>query len=67
MITPDKALGRNLQDIHEIIGNIGYFLIGLHAAAALAHHYILRDSTLIRMLPGQRSGSVHQPRDRSSH
>ena len=30
----------------------GYFLIGLHAAAALYHHYIRRDDTLKRMLPG---------------
>jgi cytochrome b561 len=30
---------------------VGYFLIGIHAAAALAHHYIQRDNTLVRMLP----------------
>ncbi len=30
---------------------LGYFLIGAHAAAALFHHYILRDSTLRQMLP----------------
>ncbi|MEO8857686.1 MAG: cytochrome b/b6 domain-containing protein, partial [Burkholderiaceae bacterium] len=42
---------RNLKDIHETIGTIGYYLIGLHAAAALFHHYVLRDNTLARMLP----------------
>lgn len=67
LIGPDKALGHTLQDVHEIIGNIGYFLIGLHAAAALAHHYILRDDTLSRMLPGRRSGDPRQARERSSH
>jgi cytochrome b561 len=30
---------------------VGYWLIGLHAAAALFHHYIVRDNTLRRMLP----------------
>jgi cytochrome b561 len=30
---------------------VGYFLIGLHAAAALFHHYVLRDDTLTRILP----------------
>ncbi|SEA55934.1 hypothetical protein [Variovorax sp. YR216] len=28
-----------------------HFLIGLHAAAALVHHYVTRDNTLVRMLP----------------
>ncbi len=40
-----------VEDIHEFAGSAGYALIGLHAAAALFHHYIMRDSTLLRMLP----------------
>jgi cytochrome b561 len=36
---------------HELIADAGYFLVGLHAVAALYHHYILRDDTLKRMLP----------------
>lgn len=51
LIAPDKPLARTLQDIHETIGNIGYYLIGLHALAALYHHYWMRDNTLRRMLP----------------
>lgn len=51
LIAPDKSLGRTLEDIHETIGNIGYYLIGLHALAALLHHYWMRDNTLRRMLP----------------
>jgi cytochrome b561 len=36
---------------------VGYFLLGLHAAAALFHHYVLKDNTLVRMLPRKgRSG-----------
>ena len=38
---------------HETVGEAGYCLIGLHAAAALFHHYFLRDNTLRRMLPSQ--------------
>ncbi|CAM5184294.1 Cytochrome b561 OS=Castellaniella defragrans OX=75697 GN=HNR28_000083 PE=3 SV=1 [Castellaniella defragrans] len=53
LIAPDKALARTIQDIHETIGNIGLYLIGLHAAAALFHHYWMRDNTLRRMLPGR--------------
>lgn len=41
----------NLKNIHEFIANAGYFIVGLHAAAALFHHYIVRDNTLIRMIP----------------
>ncbi|WP_437615359.1 cytochrome b561 [Erwinia sp. V71] len=40
---------------HTILAPLGYWLIGLHAAAALIHHYILRDNTLLRMMPS-RSG-----------
>lgn len=51
LISPNKELAMQVEEIHETVGNIGYFLIGVHAAAALAHHYIRRDDTLLRMLP----------------
>lgn len=54
LIDADKVLYKSLKDIHETIGTIGYYLIGLHAAAALAHHYVMRDNTLLRMLPRRR-------------
>jgi len=54
LVGADKALGHQLEEIHETIGNIGYYLIGLHAAAALLHHYWTRDNTLRRMLPQRR-------------
>jgi len=40
-----------IEDIHKLIGKIGYFLIALHTLAALFHHYIQKDNTLVRMLP----------------
>ena len=46
-----KSLADSLKEIHETIGTIGYWLIGLHAAVALFHHYVMRDNTLVRMLP----------------
>lgn len=58
LIGPDKALAHNIEDLHEIIGVIGYYLIGLHAGAALFHHYLMRDNTLRRMLPGSRGSSA---------
>jgi cytochrome b561 len=51
LIGQDKSLAHSIEDIHETIGTIGYYLIGLHAAAALFHHYVMRDNTLTRMLP----------------
>jgi cytochrome b561 len=46
LMGPNKALAHQLKDVHEFVGNLGYFLIGGHAAAALFHHYIQRDNTL---------------------
>jgi len=53
LIGPDKSLGGGLEEIHETIGTIGYYLVGLHAAAALFHHYFMRDDTVLRMLPSR--------------
>jgi cytochrome b561 len=53
LVAPDKALAEQIEEIHETIGTIGYFLIGLHALAALFHHYVVKDNTLRRMLPGK--------------
>jgi cytochrome b561 len=49
LIGENKDLMELFKETHEIIGTIGYFLIGLHTVAALVHHYILRDNTLLRM------------------
>jgi len=56
LIGPDKALGRSLENIHEVVGTLGYWLIGLHAGAALLHHYVVRDDTLRRMWPARAAG-----------
>ncbi len=46
-----KATAEWIKEIHETGATVGYFLIGLHAAAALLHHYFVHDNTLLRMLP----------------
>lgn len=51
LLATDAGLSKQFEEVHETLGTIGYVLIGLHAAAALAHHYLLRDDTLRRMLP----------------
>ena len=52
LIAPDEGLGSLMHETHEVVANLGYALIGLHAAASLWHHYVQRDNTLRRMLPG---------------
>lgn len=51
IISEDHAFAEQLADLHETFANIGYFLIGAHALAALFHHFIRRDNTLQRMVP----------------
>lgn len=45
------TLAESIQELHEVGATLGYVLIGLHALAALYHHYIVHDDTLRRMLP----------------
>jgi cytochrome b561 len=47
----DLALKRTLEDLHGDFADVVLIVAGLHAAAALAHHYLLRDRVLRRMLP----------------
>lgn len=49
-----EQLAKQVEELHELGGTIGYFLLGLHAAAALVHHYFLKDDTMFRMLPPRR-------------
>lgn len=44
-----NEFGHWCHELHELGATVGYFLIGLHAAAGLYHHYKLRDNTLLRM------------------
>ncbi len=51
LVAPDKAVGHTLKEIHETWAEAGYFIVGLHAAAALFHHYVRHDSALAGILP----------------
>lgn len=52
LVAANEGLAERVEDLHQTVGVLGYWLIGLHAAASLFHHYVLRDGTLRRMLPG---------------
>jgi len=47
----DRALAKVISGLHEAAAHGLLLLGGLHAAAALGHHYLLRDDVLSRMLP----------------
>ena len=51
LVGEDEQLAGRTKEIHELGGTVGYWLIGIHAAASLFHHYILRDRVLARMTP----------------
>jgi cytochrome b561 len=52
LIGPDEALGETLIGLHALGGNLLAILVLLHVAAALRHHFVLKDDVLRRMLPG---------------
>ncbi|WP_354686215.1 cytochrome b [Cupriavidus necator] len=49
LVAADPALKDTVKAIHETLGTAFYLVIGLHAMAALFHHYMLGDNTLRRM------------------
>lgn len=54
LVAENKDLSKQIKEIHETIGTLGYYLIGLHAFAALVHHYGFKDNTLRRMLANKK-------------
>ena len=45
-----------VSETHSDLADLLVIVAGLHAAAALMHHYVMRDSVLRRMLPRRRAG-----------
>ena len=54
LIGKNPELAKQIKEWHELAGTIGYWLIGIHTAAALYHHHALRDNALMIMLPGKK-------------
>lgn len=50
LLPENEALAEALEDLHGSIGELFYWVIGAHVAAALWHHFLRRDDTLRRML-----------------
>jgi cytochrome b561 len=50
----DRDFARSVREVHETLASTLLALAALHAAAALFHHFVLKDRTLLRMLAGYR-------------
>ena len=50
----DRAFASAVKEVHELIADSLLLLAALHALTALFHHFVLKDRTLVRMLPGYR-------------
>ncbi|HSR65432.1 MAG TPA: cytochrome b [Xanthomonadaceae bacterium] len=50
LLPENESLAHTLEELHETIGELFYWVIGAHVAAALWHHWGRRDDTLRRML-----------------
>ena len=53
-LTEAHAVGAWLASLHTWLGDAILWIAGLHTAAALFHHFILKDDLLRSMLPGRR-------------
>jgi cytochrome b561 len=50
LVGKDPLARKVIHDTHILIGDTFYWIIGLHALAALFHHLLLKDDTLRRMI-----------------
>jgi len=49
LVSENHDLAEQVEHWHGLVGEIGYYLIGLHVLAGLFHHYVKRDNTLKRI------------------
>lgn len=53
LMAESESWAERIEELHETVGEVGYYVIGFHTFAALFHHYFIKDNTLLRMLPGR--------------
>lgn len=52
-LAPSHDLGSRIAWLHGWLGDVILWVAGLHAVAALYHHFVLKDGVLRAMLPGR--------------
>jgi cytochrome b561 len=48
----DRATARAILRLHAYLADALLIMAGIHAFAAIVHHHVWRDRTLVRMIPG---------------
>jgi cytochrome b561 len=62
-LTPSPGAEGFWRETHELLAYAAAVLIAIHAAAALRHHFLIRDTVLLRMLgTGYQPDSTGEPR-----
>lgn len=57
VLPPDETLAETLAVVHGWVAIVIFLVVLVHVAAALRHHFWLKDDVLRRMLPGRLPGS----------
>jgi cytochrome b561 len=57
LIGENHDLHETLEDVHEVLFNALLVVTVVHVAAALYHHFMLKDGVLRRMLPFSKSSA----------
>jgi cytochrome b561 len=52
-LSVSRRIGHQILEVHQTMGTMIIWVAGLHAAAAIFHHFFLRDGVLRAMLPGR--------------
>ena len=60
LIEKNKELGAVLVEVHELLNIILIVVLVAHIAAAVKHHILDKDGTLLRMLPSKSPSSTHE-------
>ncbi|HET7366561.1 MAG TPA: cytochrome b/b6 domain-containing protein [Burkholderiales bacterium] len=60
LLAKNAPLGKRIAELHTWLGDAVIWLAGLHAAAALFHHFALRDDVLASMLPASWRGPLRR-------
>lgn len=54
LVSVNISLARSVGIVHSLLATAVPLLIGFHIAAALYHHFVLKDSIMTRMMPKYR-------------
>lgn len=55
LMAPDRELSELAADVHGVLAMLLLAVIVVHILAAFRHHFVLRNDTLLRMLPFRQS------------